>query len=1596
MSDSSDTSPKGTVDNPVELSTSDIDSGGDVVDLETVLPSDTPLFDGHEEVTKSYTFGDGSKKKDDRLYVDVGKQELNTYSISLSPSTLQLYEQFDECPRYLRFTRPSSDIPDDHRLQEQVQERHGDNTWTEAFSPLSQLLNKDGDKFEDKIVTEYKSLFDEFIDFETVFDERTTTSQQLKILENHIQNVSKRNAYDADTDPGDIMVLYQMRLTGQIGVVEFEQSAPDFIILWPLGNGNVHIRVVDGKSAFKEQTYQQMQVSAYTLLLKSAVENRDTLQSITANVTGGVHYRKSKVTGRTPDDVPFFDLEPREMEVREMCRHGGKIHENSLIEPDDLEWQLNDKCLQCKYNEACGRDSISMMDTSILGISQGEQNTLERYGIETVYDLAGLATTGFTGRGNPTKQFEFTPRDSWGEEKMEQLSRDSSIAPKLKHLIQRSQTLIHKLHNGEHAFASEKGYEWLVGTGRGSLPDDEYLSDDAEIDEGSMIRVYLNVQRDHRRDVVTMVNSMVTSSLYYDEEHGDNDPLVSSHLPNEIGDTVEDAQEQEEELLENAFDTIVEHIKTVASETGYRNAPVHFYFYTKQEEEVLTEGLRRHEDVPVLASVRDLLGLRNKVDEHQDDQSMVSYVQPEVEQRIALGSPFYNLLPVWNQIFPHGRNFSYPAVKHTDFSNADTGSESGVNFYQVFNKKLFGDSDKYTLNDDGTLTIVGHGDDGDGHIETIQRSGAVIPLEYIWAVCDGGMTEEWYADGKDSAREIDDYLYRTDGGKKVQTQDVKELGRLFAQCVAHIERGINYKNTFEMNKKPIRIHDLEQFTLGGSSLNRACREFIELEHRAGLQDSRKHYGKEIHERVRSGKSTYVRVENVKGVGDNTYFVRGRLLYDKDPHWNDGDDENVNWKQIAEACRIKDGGETNEKGDYMIANTFGLNDKKPAHNSINEIKEIESGTSVRIRDINLKKDEDVNPSIVFEVATRGGMSGGKFSGRYNKPAKVTNIDATEEDMNDEDDDTQNDNTIVFQPNGKYVLDPGTTNVVAENQYKLLGENQRTMLVQLLENIADGNIQQPTTDAFDSDAVDSFIKKLDDNIAESPNKKQQSFITETDSQISMLQGPPGTGKTSGALAPALLSRAFSFDKTRTDPLVGLVSGPSNTAVKEVIDDVDDLLTQIKDVYPKFAERVSLVRLVGNDEDNPYDNCEYINMSETSAEKSNLFRQIEKQKSIVNETDGEEYKHTIVFTTSYRHKQLFDQFGGAVKTINKGKTYFDLLAVDEASMLRLPEFVNLGSFLNHDAQILVSGDHRQMPPVLKHDWERETRRTVKEIGPYLSTLNYLRYLDKNETVEHTDEYVDEIQAEKQASIPMARLERTYRCHKCVTGFLREYLYDKYDGINYHSEETDVIDTPKSTTDGVDSALRPDGPLTLIIHDDLTNNQSSYTEVDMIEALTNPMADVLNTSREDSPIGVVTPHNAQKGLLNNRLPSPLIDTVERFQGGDKQSIIVSATVSDPDFLKTEEEFILNPNRLNVAMSRMEEKLIVIAARSIFRLTPQEPEDFKRSLLWKFLYREVGGFEGNADWDGSLDEFVPGDVSTGADGDASVEVYTLNADHFN
>jgi superfamily I DNA and/or RNA helicase len=236
--------------------------------------------------------------------------------------------------------------------------------------------------------------------------------------------------------------------------------------------------------------------------------------------------------------------------------------------------------------------------------------------------------------------------------------------------------------------------------------------------------------------------------------------------------------------------------------------------------------------------------------------------------------------------------------------------------------------------------------------------------------------------------------------------------------------------------------------------------------------------------------------------------------------------------------------------------------------------------------------------------------------------------------------------------------------------------------------------------------------------------------------------------------------------------------------------------------------------------------------------------------------------------------------------------------------------------------------MPPILQHAWDQASRRDLARARPHLSLFAYLLELGFARTA----------------------LDESFRLPAEVAAFLHRHVY-AHDGIAFHSQHRQRLPAGQGLDGWLRHALAPEYPMILIEHNDDSSQQANACEAAVIETLARAACASLRLDPQRG-LGIVVPHRAQKALLQARLPhlAGAVDTVERFQGGERDLIIVSATVSDLAYAQSESDFLLEPRRLTVAVSRPRRKLIVLASQALFTLMPADLDDYERGALWKHL----------------------------------------------
>ncbi len=126
--------------------------------------------------------------------------------------------------------------------------------------------------------------------------------------------------------------------------------------------------------------------------------------------------------------------------------------------------------------------------------------------------------------------------------------------------------------------------------------------------------------------------------------------------------------------------------------------------------------------------------------------------------------------------------------------------------------------------------------------------------------------------------------------------------------------------------------------------------------------------------------------------------------------------------------------------------------------------------------------------------------------------------------------------------------------------------------------------------------------------------------------------------------------------------------------------------------------------------------------------------------------------------------------------------------------------------------------------------------------------------------------------------------------------------------------------------------------------NTQSSEEEVARIAELVTALersavrdGDKARPFDRHGDLLIVAPYNAQVRLLRQALGQDIrIASVDKFQGQEAEVVIVSMCASTVEDTPRGAEFLLDPNRLNVAVSRARCLAIIVASNDLIRARPK------------------------------------------------------------
>jgi len=452
------------------------------------------------------------------------------------------------------------------------------------------------------------------------------------------------------------------------------------------------------------------------------------------------------------------------------------------------------------------------------------------------------------------------------------------------------------------------------------------------------------------------------------------------------------------------------------------------------------------------------------------------------------------------------------------------------------------------------------------------------------------------------------------------------------------------------------------------------------------------------------------------------------------------------------------------------------------------------------------------------------------------------------------------------------------------------------------------------------------------------------------MTLIWGPPGTGKTQ-TLAAILLGYALAAQRDRL-PLSILVTAFTHAAI-------DNLLAKIASLARDLdldSDTLRIARLRRGEE---------VESGESDAGIELVPN--EQMLSLLSGRSGT----TIVGAT------VWGAVNGVREKRERIQRLFDVVLIDEASQMRLPEAVLPLSLSKPTANIILAGDDKQLPPIIKGEYPEQHEFMLS------SVFAFMRH--RVEELERTRGDI--------VRRSLFQLNENFRMNEPLTAFPRDPLY-RGDYIAAIPDRRLHLEGTGEKGNVLDLLLDPDRPVVLISYASprsytVRNPVEASLVVALAERLSGIMTDAEGTLLDpvrfaEEGLALLAPHRAQNSLIRrmleqkgfgvDRKPFPLVNTVEKLQGQERDVILVSYGVADEEFAEAEASFLLNSNRLNVSVTRGRSKVVLVCSERVLDLVPNDRLVAQESMLLKSfrLYCSEGsmrfvweGVEMMASWRG-------------------------------
>lgn len=237
----------------------------------------------------------------------------------------------------------------------------------------------------------------------------------------------------------------------------------------------------------------------------------------------------------------------------------------------------------------------------------------------------------------------------------------------------------------------------------------------------------------------------------------------------------------------------------------------------------------------------------------------------------------------------------------------------------------------------------------------------------------------------------------------------------------------------------------------------------------------------------------------------------------------------------------------------------------------------------------------------------------------------------------------------------------------------------------------------------------------------------------------------------------------------------------------------------------------------------------------------------------------------------------------SLNANDIEYDYVIMDEASQVDISTGAMALSCAKH---AVIVGDLKQLPNVVDSD----THKKADLIREKYSLDSAYDFANKS--------FLQAV-VEAIPNVPQTLLREHYRCHPRIISFCNQKFYNNELVIMTEDDELNKSLMAIKTVEG-------------------NHRRGNYNQrqIDIIKEEILPTLDV-----PDEEIGIIAPYNEQVNEIKKQIPNIDVATVHRFQGREKDVIILS-TVDDQI-----KNFTDDPYLLNVAVSRAKKRLIVVVS---------------------------------------------------------------------